>query len=201
MKKVRLVAVLAGAMALLAGTAGAHCDSLSGPVVADARAALRDGKVEAVLKWVRPSDEAEVRKAFAEVMRVRTQGDAARELADRWFFETVVRLHRAGEGEPFTGLRPPDWKPPRLIALADEAVNRGTSAEIERALTEQVILGLRERLQRVVKAKEHAAESVEGGRAFVEAYTKFLHFVEELDSSATGPSVETEAHARSAMHK
>ena len=30
----------------------------------------------------------------------------ARELADRYFFETLVRIHRAGEGAPYTGLKP-----------------------------------------------------------------------------------------------
>ena len=85
--------------------AWAHCDSLDGPVILEAKEALYRGDVAPVLKWVRPVDEGEITSAFLRTLAVRAQGDAARELADLYFFETLVRVHRAGEGAPYTGLK------------------------------------------------------------------------------------------------
>lgn len=86
--------------------ASAHCDGMDGPVVKAAQKALRTGNINLVLIWVGKGDEVEVREAFRKTAAVRRQSPQARELADRYFFGTLVRLHRAGEGEPFTGLKP-----------------------------------------------------------------------------------------------
>ncbi len=94
------VSLLAPRMAL------AHCDTLDGPVVIDARTALQQQDVTPVLKWVTANAEAEIRTAFDQVLAVRKLGGAAQALADRSFFETLVRVHRAGEGAPYTGLKP-----------------------------------------------------------------------------------------------
>src|SRR5512138_2915043 len=85
--------------------AAAHCDTMGGPVIADAKVALAKGDLTPVLKWVKPENEPEVRTAFTQTLKVRAQGPEARELADRYFFETLVRIHRAGEGAPYTGLK------------------------------------------------------------------------------------------------
>src|SRR5688500_18537963 len=82
-----------------------HCDTLDGPVVRDARAAREKGDVAPVLKWVRADDEKEIREAFAKTLKVRALGEDARDVADRHFFETLVRVHRAGEGVAYTGLK------------------------------------------------------------------------------------------------
>ena len=82
------------------GQAAAHCDTLDGPVVADARTALAQGNVAPVLKWVRPADEKEIRTAFARTTAVRNLSPEAEILADLYFFEALVRIHRAGEGAP-----------------------------------------------------------------------------------------------------
>jgi hypothetical protein len=83
-----------------------HCDGLDGPVVTVARKALETGNVNLVLPWVRVEDEGEIRKAFDQARSVRKLGGEARKLADTHFFETLVRIHRAGEGAPFAGLKP-----------------------------------------------------------------------------------------------
>jgi light-regulated signal transduction histidine kinase (bacteriophytochrome) len=85
--------------------AQAHCDTLNGPVVAAARAALGANDIQPVLKKIRQEDEAEARRVFQQTMTVRMLNAAARDLADRYFFETIARLHRAGEGASFTGLK------------------------------------------------------------------------------------------------
>ena len=84
----------------------AHCDSLDGPVVMDARTALEKGDVTPVLKWVKKEHELEIRNVFEQTMTVRAKGEDAKALADMYFFETIVRIHRAGEGEAYTGLKP-----------------------------------------------------------------------------------------------
>jgi hypothetical protein len=91
---------------LFPGSAAAHCDTMDGPVVKAAQRALATRNVTFVLIWVEPAAEAEVRDAFRRTLQVRTLNATARELADRYFFETVVRLHRGSEGEPFDGIKP-----------------------------------------------------------------------------------------------
>jgi hypothetical protein len=43
----------------------AHCDTLDGPVVTNARAALEKGDVTPILKWITQEDEAGIRERFA----------------------------------------------------------------------------------------------------------------------------------------
>jgi hypothetical protein len=81
----------------------AHCDSLDGPVVRAAQTALETRNPALVVIWVQEKDESEIRGAFERTLAVRALSSQAKELADRFFFETLVRVHRAGEGAPFTG--------------------------------------------------------------------------------------------------
>jgi hypothetical protein len=83
-----------------------HGDSMDGPVVKAAMKALDTRDVRAVLPFVPKQGEAEVTEVFEKVINARLQSSEAREVADRHSFETVVRIHRAGEGAPFTGLKP-----------------------------------------------------------------------------------------------
>ena len=83
-----------------------HCDSMDGPVVAAARHALEKENVNLILPYVKASARADVKLAFDKVLRARKAGPAAHEFAHLYFFETAVRLHRAGEGAPYTGLKP-----------------------------------------------------------------------------------------------
>lgn len=163
----------------------AHCDSLSGPVVTAAKSALDKGDVTPVLKWIRQEDEAEIRAAFSRAATVRKQGPEARELADHYFFETLVRVHRAGEGAPFTGLKPADAVDDG-IAAADRALESGSPEQLLRALTSDVQEGVRKRLAAAQQAKAHAEHNVEAGRAYVRAYVEFIHYVERLHADAVG---------------
>jgi uncharacterized protein DUF6448 len=156
----------------------AHCDTLNGPVVAAAKQALAKGDVTPVLKWVQPKDDRQIRDAFAQAMNVRAHGGEAQALADQWFFETLVRVHRAGEGEPFTGLK--ETAPDAGIELADAAVESGTLDPVEK----MIVGGLRQRFQEVKETQAHANDSVEAGRRYVHAYTEFIHFVEQTGADA-----------------
>jgi hypothetical protein len=162
--------------------ASAHCDTLDGPVVSAARAALESGKVEPVLAWVQPGDEGEIRQAFRSARTVRKGGKEARELADRWFFETVVRVHRAGEGAPYTGLRPAGAPDP-AVAAVDRVVAGGDGQAIERLLVDSVRDGLHAHLARLAKERP-PGDDVAAGRRWVAAYVPFVHWAEGVHDAA-----------------
>ncbi len=165
----------------------AHCDSLDGPVIKEARLALEKGDVTPLLKWVTKQHENDIRNAFAQTLAVRTKGKDARELADRFFFETLVRVHRAGEGAPYTGLKPAGTIAP-AVAAADKALLAGSVNELSAKIGNAVRDGIRKRFAEVAEKKKHANDSVEAGRVFVEAYVEYVHFVEGIHNMvARGP--------------
>ena len=181
-----LVSVLL-ALTILANSqsAYAHCDTLDGPVVKTARVALDKGDITPLLKWVRPSDEKEIRDAFEMTLAVRAKGGKARELADMYFFENLVRIHRAGEGAPYTGLKPGVAIDP-AVALADKALEKGLIDKLVNVLTNAMAKGIRERFHHANETQKHANESVEAGRKFVESYVIFTHYVEGLHGLIKG---------------
>jgi hypothetical protein len=173
----------------------AHCDSLKGPVVVDAEKALASKDITPLLKWVPASSEKEIRSAFQRTLAVRGGSAEAKALADRWFFETVVRVHRASEGEPFTGLKGEEVPVEEGIELADVAVESGSLQKVEEALVAEVTAGLRKRFAQVKEAKAHAGHNVDAGRHYVESYVSFIHYVERLHQDATMASAHGVKHA------
>lgn len=163
-----------------AGVAWAHCDSMEGPVIADAERALATGDVDAVLKWVREQDEAEIRRAFEMTSAVREESDVARQVADQYFYETLVRIHRASEGEGFTGLKPAGSTDP-AIAAADEALTSGNAEPLADELSAAVRDAILEGFATARALRQVAEDSVLQGREYVHAYVAFTHFVESVD--------------------
>lgn len=146
-----------------------HCDSLDGPVVGAAQRALRENDVELVAPYVHVDAEEELRRAFDLATKARAVGADARRVADRWFFETVVRLHRAGEGASFTGLKPAGLDVGPVIPLAAASVESGSADELADVLCRIVREQIEHRHARAMELKEHAAESVPAAREYVEA--------------------------------
>ena len=182
------------AAALAAPTpARAHCDGLDGPVVGDARAALEKGDPSPALRWVPPGAEPEVREAFARTTAVRRLGPEARALADRYFFETVVRLHRAGEGEPYTGLKAAGSPVDPAVRAADEALQCECIDALRRMIATALEHGLATRLDRVLEARRHAGESVARGREYAAAYAEFVRYAERAHAAAAGGPAHGEA--------
>jgi len=166
----------------------AHCDSLDGPVIKEAQVALKKGDVTPLLKWVTKEHEKDIRSAFAQARAVRTKGKDARELADRFFFETLVRVHRSGEGAPYTGLKPTGTIAP-AVAAADKAIDACSVDELSAKIGIAVRDGIRKRFAEVAEKKKHANDSVEVGREFVEAYVQYVHFIEGIHNMvAKGPA-------------
>lgn len=181
--------VVVAAICLMPRTALAHCDALDGPVVASARQALATGDLSLVLPWVPENSEGEVKEAFQKTVTVRRLNADAQSLADHYFFETVVRLHRAGEGEPYTGLKPAGGDVSPAIAAADRAIETGSPTELIALVTGAASKGIRARYEAALHAKHMAAPgNVAAGRRFVAAYVSFIHYVERLFEPAETPA-------------
>ena len=172
----------------------AHCDSLDGPVVRAARQAIASDDVNLVLAWVPPDQDSTIRQAFLRTMGVRTLNATAQELADTWFFETLVRVHRAGEGAPYEGLKPAGTGVAGAIRAADKALATGDLQPLEKTLTAAMQQGLRERFSRVLQSKGNQRLNVNDGRKYVAAYVDFIHFAEKLEESLTAGREHTTEH-------
>ena len=182
--------VAAMVMILMLATAEnalAHCDALDGPVITLARQSLEKGDVKIILPWVSAKNEGEVRKAFDLTMAVRGKGEKEKELADMYFFETLVRVHREGEGAAYTGLKPAGLDLGPAIPAADKALESGNPGPLLKLMNEKIHAGIHKYYMEAKEKKAHAGESVAAGRAYVNAYVPYLHFVERLYADATTP--------------
>jgi hypothetical protein len=170
---------------VLPARVSAHCDGLDGPVVKSARAALEARNVALVAIWVQPQDEPEIRRVFEQTLVVRSSSPQAKELADRFFFETVVRVHRAGEGAPFTGLKPAGRDLGPAIPAADKALEERSLEPLVTLLTDTMRDRLRQHFNEAVTARTYDVGDVAAGREYVRAYIEFIHYVERLYETST----------------
>lgn len=179
----------------------AHCDGEDGPVVKAAQQALATGNANLALVWVRQRDEAEILAAFRQTLAVRKLGPESRRLADRHFFETLVRVHRAGEGAAYTGLKPAGRDLGPAIPAADRAIERGSVAPLEELLATTMRQGLREAYGKLAAKRNYDPDDVAAGREYVAAYVAFIHYVERLHEDAAHPAAghyDEAAHASDA---
>ncbi len=184
-KKMFPAALAAAFLALVSLTsAWAHCDRMDGPVVKAAQRALESGNINLVLIWVQKKDEGEVRAAFERARAVRKLSPDAREMADRWFFETLVRVHRAGEGAPFTGIKPAGSEMDPVVRVADRAIEDASPVQLLILLNNRIEDGVQSQFKQVMVRKNFAPDDVEAGRQFVKAYVSFVHYVEALHALA-----------------
>lgn len=182
----RLLPDLSSEGGLLLAWAIGHCDTRDGPVVMLAREALETGNVNRVLPWVRPEDEHEIRHAFDHALSVRKLGPRARDLADEHFYETVVRVHRAAEGAPYTGLKPAGLDLGPAVPAADKALRDGSVEAVVKLLTDAVRAGVHLHFHAAMSRKDFAVDDIAAGRRYVEAYVPYVHYVERLWQAATG---------------
>ena len=186
LRKTTVPAVAAAIFSLMfAGSAQAHCDALDGPVITEARAALESGNVKPLLKWVPAKDEAEIKRVFADVRQVRGQSETAKNIADQHLFSTLVEVHRASEGAPFTGIKPSGQIDPGLMA-ADAALENGQIDRLVANITRKIENGIRERYHEAQRARAMADQSGDKGRAFVADYVNYMHYIEGVHGAAGG---------------
>jgi len=157
-----------------------HCDTLDGPVVTAAKQALEERNVNLILPWAPKEVESEIRKAFEKTVVARKLGKEAKEVADYWFFETVVRLHRAGEGAPYTGLKPAGLSEGPVIPKVEEAIEEGSPEELIRFLQHSIGEAIREKFEDALAKKNFDESDVDAAREYVEAFlglTLYSHYL------------------------
>lgn len=181
-----------GDAGLLLLAAVGHCDTMDGPLVTLATRSLEDGNVNRVLSWVRAEDESEIRHAFEHARAVRTLGADAKSLADRHFLETLVRVHRAGEGAAFTGLKPAGLDHGPAVPAADQALAEESYEKAESLATmigHRIREGLMARFRKAVEAKDFDVDDVKAGRKYVDAYVPYVHYAESVWNAASRDEV------------
>lgn len=184
-----LTVVIHSAVALLlcSGVAYSHCDSMDGPVVKAAQKALETGNVGLVLIWVQGKDEAVIKEAFKKTLSMRTLTPEAKEFADMYFFETLVRIHRAGEGAPYTGLKPAGSEIESGIKAADEAIAQGSVDSLLAELSTTIQRAVLRRFNEVKARSAYTENDIEAGRDYVKAYVEFIHYVERIHQDVAAP--------------
>ena len=182
------LAVLLTALLFTPNIAFAHCDGMDGPVVKAAQKALETGNVSLVLIWVQEKDAPELRRAFDETLAVRKLSPQAGELADTYFFETLVRLHRAGEGAPYTGLKPAGRDLGPAIPAADRALEEGSIEPVVKLLTAAVDEGVRQQFKQALAKKSFNKKDIAAGQEYVRTYVTFIHYVERVYEAAKRPA-------------
>lgn len=163
---------------LVVREAYAHCDTEDGPAVTDGRRALETGNVNHALKWVLPEHEDEVRQAFRRASQDRRGGGEAQEQADLAFLETLVRVHRAGEGEGFEGIKPAGTALPAEVVAADRALAAGTLEPLRGLMPPERWDGLEERFQLARDRQSFDPDDLVAARAYVQAYVSYVKWAE-----------------------
>jgi hypothetical protein len=164
---------------------------MDGPVVKAAARALAESDAALVLPYVPREGEDEVKEVFGKTVALRGQGDEAREVADRYFFETVVRIHRAGEGEPFTGLMPAGLDHGPVIPAAERAIERGSAEELCDVVKERAT----EQLRRLMQLKREADGDIEANRKYVSAMLGLQVWAHKLYQCAESAPHEAHHHS------
>lgn len=181
--------------------ASAHCDTMDGPTACDGLQALETKNPALALKWVTPSDEDELRQEFEQALAARELGAAAKEVADRWFIENLVRIHRAGEGAPYTGVQPHGVPVDEAVAAADSAIADGDLARLRGLVPPDRWPELERRFAVVLARKEYDVTDVDAGRAYIEAYVSFFKYAEGEDHEHGGPHAGHHHAAAHAAHQ
>ncbi len=165
-------------IAMIPRRASAHCDTEDGPAVNDGRKALETGNVNHALKWIFPEGEAELRPIFDKAVRVRALGAEAAEVADRYFLENLVRIHRAGEGASYDGIKPTGTVlDPRVVA-ADQAMENGELKPLLALIPADKHAELQRRFDKARALQQFDVDDVAAGRAYIAAYVSFFKYAE-----------------------
>ena len=157
----------------------AHCDSYDGPVIQEAKEALASNNVSLVLKWVGKADEPMITTLFNKTYKLKSGDNEVYEIVERYFFETLVRLHRATEGVGYTGLKPAGSASP-IVIMADKSIESHNVDELLTKFTDHIDNIVREKFEKVQKLSLIKNQSIEKGRDYVAAYVDYTHTLEGI---------------------
>ncbi|WAC04312.1 MAG: DUF6448 family protein [Methanoregula sp.] len=163
-----------------------HCDTRDGPVVKAAKKALETGNLNYVLIWIPRESEKELKEVFARTLRARKAGKDAQDVADDWFFETAIRLHRAGEGASYTGMKPAGLSEGPVVPKAEKAIETGNPKETIDVILKTVEEDLTHRFRHVMEKKNYDVDDVAAGREFIEAFIGWVVYSHHLYMNVKG---------------
>ena len=190
MKRNIFLSIVLTFLVITLSDASAHCDSMEGPVVKASQKSLETGNINYVLIWVREEDEQEIKVMFDNVKKVRALSPEAKELADMYFFETVERVHRMGEGVGYTGLKPAGYQPEEGIEAADLAIAENSLDAIYEYIDEEKNPEIKDYFAELQSKKDYDINDLKAGREYVEAYVHFIHYAEALFKGEQSQSEE-----------
>ena len=173
-----MVMLIGITLILMPQKASAHCDTMDGPAVKDGRNALETGNINYAYKWIFIEYEEELKEIFDLSVKVRTLGADAQEVADRWFLENFVRIHRAGEGASYDGLKPSGTVLDPVVVAADESIDRGDMSPLKGLVSDEEYHALEEKFNKAMALKDFDIDDVEAARAYVQAYVTFFKMAE-----------------------
>lgn len=169
---------ITGLLRVFVRTASAHCDTEDGPAVSDGRRALETGNVNIALKWVHQADEGDVRDAFTRAVAVRNLSPEVRDVADRYFLDVLVRVHRAGEGAGFDGIKPAGAEVPPQVVAADRALASNNIDPLRGLVADDRWEELERRFTRALVLKDFDVDDLVAARECMEAYVSFFKYAE-----------------------
>jgi hypothetical protein len=197
----RLVPLLIFSMLILStNITFAHCDTMDGPLIADARKAMGQNNVNYVLKWVSAANESVIRDAFNLVMKVEGLSPEAKELSEKYFFETLVRIHRDGEGMPFTGVKPSGTPVDEKVLAADKSIEIGNLSPLDGKISKDDMPKLTKLFDKVLLLKNIDVNNVVVGREYIEAYVQFFKFAEGEAEGHAAKGHRTDMHSSASAH-
>lgn len=180
-----LTVIMIAIMAITAQPLYAHCDSYDGPLIKDALKALETSDVKPVLKWIDEKYEPEIISLFDKTASLRGGDKEVYAIVEKHFLETLVRLHREGEGAPFTGLKPAGSASP-VIVMADQAIASGEVRTLTTHLDAHLNKVLTDKYNEVMEKSLRKDNSTAEGREYVKAYIEYTHFLEAIHTLIEG---------------
>ncbi|TAL60302.1 MAG: LysM domain-containing protein [Bacteroidetes bacterium] len=178
----------------------AHCDTMDGPLIKDAMQAIGQNNVNYALKWVSSENETEIKNVFNLMMKVRVLSPEAKDIAEKYFFETLVRIHRSGEGVPFTGVKPHGTPIDEKILAADKSIEIGNLSPLKDMVAKDILPELTKRFDKVMSLKNFNVNNVLEGREYIEAYVQFFKFAEGEEEGHATAQHGGDGHTMAAGH-
>ncbi|MFA5647778.1 MAG: DUF6448 family protein [Bacteroidales bacterium] len=160
-------------------SASAHCDSYDGPTIKDAMKALETNNVNLILKWINAEQEKEIIPLFNKTYALKSIDSEVYLIVEKYFLETLVRLHRETEGAPYTGLKPAGTAE-KIVQLSDQALENKDIDSLLGRLNNHISNAIREKYDKVAALDKVKNDSPAKGREYVEAYVDYTHTLEAI---------------------
>lgn len=163
-------------------------DMTNGPVMGAAKMALDKGNVNYVLIWVPEESENKLKNLFEKTFCESRAGKDMEDIAINWYFETVKRLHRAGERRLYTCMNPDGSDERSVVPKVKRAIETGEADEIIGFIPKTKEHDFRHRLHHLIEKKNYDVNNVAAGREYVAEFIDFIIYLHHFCTSSSGES-------------